>query len=69
MRIRTAFAALTLTVAGLAAASAAAVSAHDFGDIIITTEQNPAVVVGCNPDFVVLSPSAQCGVYHIATGQ
>lgn len=63
MRIRTLLAALALTAAGIAGASTAA--AHDFGDIIITTEQDPRIVVGCSPGWVVDSASAQCGIYDI----
>ncbi|MEU5400269.1 hypothetical protein ABZ348_13370 [Streptomyces sp. NPDC005963] len=65
MHMRTLLAALALTVAGIAGASTA--SAHDFGDIIITTEQAPRIVVGCGPAFVVASPSAQCGIYDIVS--
>ncbi|WP_329024093.1 hypothetical protein [Streptomyces sp. NBC_00690] len=63
MRMRTLLAALALTVAGIAGASTA--SAQDFGDIIITIEQDPRIVVGCSPGFVVDSESAQCGIYDI----
>ncbi|MFF8959786.1 hypothetical protein [Streptomyces sp. NPDC014894] len=64
MRLRTALTALALTAAAVAGSSTAA-AALDFGDITITTEQSPDVVVGCNAGSVVLSPSVQCGVFHI----
>ncbi|ANW21546.1 hypothetical protein [Streptomyces clavuligerus] len=68
MRIRTALAALALAAAGLllgAAPAASAASTIEFGDLIITTEQSPDVVAGCNAGGISLSPSAQCGVFHI----
>ncbi|MGW1975552.1 hypothetical protein [Streptomyces sp. NPDC001889] len=41
-------------------------SAFEFGDITVTTTQNPDVVVGCSPGAVLLSPSVQCGIFDIA---
>lgn len=64
MRIRTLLAALALTGAGIALTSAPA-AALEFGDITITTEQDPRIVVGCSPGAVISSPSAQCGIYDI----
>jgi hypothetical protein len=66
MRLRTALTALALATAGLLATAPTA-SALEFGDLIITVEQSPDVVTGCNAGSVSLSPSLQCGVFHIAT--
>ncbi|GAA2266835.1 hypothetical protein GCM10010232_69030 [Streptomyces amakusaensis] len=64
MRVRAVLTTLALTAAGILGTTTAA-SALDFGDIVISSEQNPNVVVGCSPHWVVLSPSVQCGVFHI----
>ncbi|MGV9316650.1 hypothetical protein ACWDR0_31360 [Streptomyces sp. NPDC003691] len=69
MRIRTAFAALALaaaSVAGTATAASAGASAIEFGDIIITTEENNTFVSACNEALLLLSPSVQCGVFDIS---
>ncbi|MGW4029553.1 hypothetical protein ACWEFL_09545 [Streptomyces sp. NPDC004838] len=68
MRIRTAMAALALTAAGIVGtATTATATGHDFGDINIVNNQEYNVVTGCNPHFVLFAPSAQCGIFHIAT--
>ncbi|MFI6284344.1 hypothetical protein ACIBCM_06215 [Streptomyces sp. NPDC051018] len=66
MRIRTALAALALTAAGIIGTAASA-TAHDFGDISIVTDETTNVLTGCNAGFIADSPSAQCGIFHIAT--
>ncbi|GLF97007.1 hypothetical protein [Streptomyces yaizuensis] len=65
MRIRTALAALALATAGLLGGAPTA-SAIEFGDIIVSSEASPDVVAGCNAGSISLSPSAQCGVFHIS---
>ncbi|MER6914390.1 hypothetical protein ABT354_22195 [Streptomyces sp. NPDC000594] len=71
MRVRTALAALALATAGLLGGSAPAAASTaptgiEFGDIFVSSEDNPAGVGGCNAGTVSLSPSAQCGLFHIA---
>ncbi|MEO3974905.1 hypothetical protein [Streptomyces sp. CAU 1734] len=64
MRVRTVLPALALATAGLFGTAPAA-SALEFGDLTVTVEQSPDVVTGCNAGSVSLSPSLQCGVFHI----